>query len=56
MFHRFFRLPGVEERQDRLGNGRIHAIQYGMVQTCGSAKAILAALRLSLLVNAQQIG
>ena len=27
-----------------------------MPQTCGSAKAILAALRLSLLVNAQQIG
>ena len=56
VLHRFFRLPGVEERQYRSGSGGIHAIQYGVMQACGDAEAVPAALRLPLLVNTQQVG
>ena len=51
-----FRLPGVEEGQDRPGNGRIHTVQNAVMQCGGRREALPAPLGLSLLIHAEEIG
>ena len=49
------RLPSVEESQYCASIGRIDAIQHRVVQLCRCGKALAAAFRLALLVDAEQI-
>ena len=51
-----FRLPCVKKCKNRMGNRRINAVQYFVVKSCSCGKALAAAFRLALLVDAKKIG
>ena len=50
-----FRIPCIEESEDRLGCRCVNSIQEPVVQLCTGPEAIFAPLRFSLLIRTQQI-